>query len=187
MPAVDALRPTPLVAFVTAAILAFALVACGQTPAATTPSAAASTSAASLSPSASTAAATQPALTPVPTPSGAGASASIGQTDTAWGRIWDELPRWFPQYPGSTPTTDIGGAATAQVVVPADVPTAKSWMTAALTAAGFVTDASGPLEDGSVTLDSTRKGRTQCKAQTSIARQGDTTVMTILVATECPF
>ncbi|HKG57953.1 MAG TPA: hypothetical protein VKA85_11955 [Candidatus Limnocylindrales bacterium] len=186
MPPVDARRRTPLVTVFAAAVVCALVVACGQAPGGATGSGAAPASVPSTS-SSSSAEATEPALTPVATAGDVEPGPSIGQTDTSWGRIWDELPRWFPMYPGATPTTDIGSAATAQLIVPADVPTTRSWMTAALTAAGFVTDVSGPLEDGSVTLDSTRKGRTQCKTQTTIAKQGGTTVMTILVATDCPF
>ncbi|MFL5680185.1 MAG: hypothetical protein ACJ77B_06250 [Chloroflexota bacterium] len=110
----------------------------------------------------------------------------MSQTDTEWGRIWDAIPRSFPVYPGAAPTTDIGSPASAQLVIPADVATATSWTTSALKAAGFTTDVSGPLEDGSMTLDSTRPG-TACKAQTRIAKQGGTTVMTVLYGADCPF
>jgi hypothetical protein len=183
MSPIDARRRTPLLA---AAVVCVFVVACGQAPGGASGSTPSHASAPST-PASPSAQATEPALTPVATASDVQPAPSIGQTDTPWGPIWDELPRWFPVYPGATPTTDIGSPATAQLIVPADVPTTRSWMTAALTAAGFVTDVSSPLEDGTVTLDSTRKGRTECKAQTTIAKQGGTTVMTILVGTSCQF
>jgi hypothetical protein len=116
-----------------------------------------------------------------PEPSGSGTT----QTDTEWGRIWDAIPRSFPIYPGAEPTTDVGPPASAQFVVPADVATATTWTKSALDATGLRTTVSGPLEDGSMTLDSV--GANGCAAKTTIARMGGLTILTVLYGASCPF
>jgi hypothetical protein len=109
---------------------------------------------------------------------------SATQTDTEWGRIWDEIPRSFPVYPGATATTDIGPPVSAEFVIPADVKTATTWTKTALDASGLRTSVSGPLEDGSMTLDSV--GPNGCAAKTTIARTGGLTLLTILYGAKCP-
>jgi hypothetical protein len=124
--------------------------------------------------------------TPEPSDATPGPDASgMTQTNTAWGRIWDALPRAFPIYPGSSPTTEIGEPASGQFVVPTDVATATAWTKAALDATGLRTTVSGPLENGSMTLDS--EGPAGCMAQTTIARTGSVTTMTVLYGATCPF
>ena len=130
------------------------------------------------------------AITATPEPSDATAepnatATAMTQTDTEWGRIWDAIPRSFPVYPGATSTTEIGAPASAQFVVPADVATATTWTKSALDATGLRTTVSGPLEDGSSTLDSV--GPNACAAKTTIARTGGVTLLTILYGAKCPF
>jgi hypothetical protein len=126
------------------------------------------------------------AATPNPTDATAEPDASgMTQTDTEWGRIWDALPPSFPVYPGATATTEIGAPASAQFVVPVDVTTATTWTKTALDGAGLRTSVSGPLEDGSMTLDSL--GPSGCAAKTTIARSGGVTLMTVLYGANCPF
>lgn len=112
-------------------------------------------------------------------------SSAMTQTNTAWGRIWDAIPAAFPVYPGAEATTDIGEPASAQFAVSGDVTTVTTWTSAALDAAGLRTTVSGPLEDGSMTLDSV--GANGCAAKTSIARLGGVTLETILYGARCPF
>jgi hypothetical protein len=50
--------------------------------------------------------------------------------------------------------------------------------------AQFSTDVSGPLEDGSFTLDSV--GIAGCRIQTTVAPLGGMTFVTILYAADCP-
>lgn len=130
-----------------------------------------------------------PGLTPVPggTTAASPTILEAGQADSDWGRIWDALPPSFPRYPGATPTETGAGPASAELVLPADVPTATSYMQAALETAGYSTEAlSGPFEDGSTVIDSV--GATaECRAQTRIAPLGELTVMTVLFGVGCPF
>ena len=110
---------------------------------------------------------------------------AAGQTDTDWGRIWDTLPPSFPRYPGAKPSEPTGPAS-ATLVVPSDVQTATSWMKAAMDAGEWVTIISGPLEDGSMALQSTGVGE-GCQVITKIAKVGGVTLMTIQYAAACPF
>jgi hypothetical protein len=117
--------------------------------------------------------------------SGDSATSGMTQTNTAWGRIWDALPRTFPIYPGSSASTEIGAPASGQFVVPTDVATATAWAKSALDATGLRTTVSGPLEDGSMRLDSV--GPAGCAVQTTIAREGAATTMTVLYGATCAF
>lgn len=109
-------------------------------------------------------------------------------TETAWGRIWDELPPGFPHYPGAEPAETGGGPASAALAVPATASAAVDWYRGALTRAGYDTEAlSGPLEDGSVVIDSVGRGDPDCRVQTSLVPRGDRVIATILFAAACPF
>jgi hypothetical protein len=118
-------------------------------------------------------------------PAGDSGTSGMTQTNTAWGRIWDALPRAFPIYPGSSESMDIGEPASAQFIVPADVATVTAWTKSALETTGLRTTVSGPLEDGSMTLDSASPAG--CAVQTKIAREGAVTTMTVLYGATCPF
>jgi hypothetical protein len=138
--------------------------------------------------------ATQPSATPAPSsevsqapatsPAASAPGPVVGQTDTDFGRIWDSLPPSFPRYPGAKPTEPTGPAS-ATLVIPSDVQTATSWMKAALDAGEWVTIVGGPLEDGSMALESAGTG--DCDANTRIAKVGGVTIMTILYGAACPF
>ena len=156
------------------------------------------TPAASVAPTAPPSVAATPAPTPAPTaappsPVATAAvsaspapSAAAGQTDTAWGRIWDALPPAFPAYPGAQPAQTGAGPASATLQLPAQVDVAADWTREALEAAGWtIAAANGPLEDGSFVIDATAAGT--CKAQVSIAPMGGVTIATVLVGAGCPF
>ncbi len=118
----------------------------------------------------------------------ASSSALAGQTDTAWGRIWDSLPAGFPTYPGSMPAeeTASGPASAVLAVHSADAKTIAGWMQSELERATYSTEAlSGPLEDGSYVLDSTGPVP-GCRVQVSIAPLGELTTMTVLYGASCP-
>jgi hypothetical protein len=129
-------------------------------------------------------------LTPVP----GGATASppgepLGtptQTNTAWGRIWDALPNSFPRPATSIPADSIAGPVSAAFSVGAGPQEATAAVKAGLDAAGYTTDQSGPLEDGSFVLDSTGTW-SGCKAQTTLTPLSGTTLMTVMYGADCPF
>ena len=119
-------------------------------------------------------------------PSATGTSSA--QTDTEWGRIWDSLPADFPTYPGATPAeeTATGPASADLVVTGGDARTIATTMQAALTAAGYATAGlSGPLEDGSFTLDMTGPPA-GCKVELRVTPTGGLTSLKILYGAACP-
>jgi hypothetical protein len=115
-----------------------------------------------------------------------GASSAVTQTDTAWGRIWDALPPGFPRYPGAAPANDASAApSSGRYAIPGGDPEEiAAWLQAALETAQFSTDVSGPLEDGSFTLDSA--GVAGCRIQTTVAPLGGMTFVTVLYGASCP-
>src|SRR4051812_5814751 len=79
-------------------------------------------------------------------------SAANAQTDTSWGRIWDELPAGFPTFPGSTVADDAGatGVSATWAVRDGQAKAIADWFQQALERATYSTEAlSGPNEDGS--------------------------------------
>ena len=110
------------------------------------------------------------------------------QTDTAWGRIWDNVPAGFPRYPGASVADDTGPepvSATYAIAGGGDPAQIASWMQAALETATFSTEAlSGPLEDGSFVLDSVGNGG--CRIQVAIAPMGGLTFVTVRYGAACP-
>ena len=136
-----------------------------------------------------TPAATTSYVTPTPSSPSTSPSSSLaaGQTDIAWGRIWDTVPQGFPRFPGSTVADDASpDPASARFSVPGGDPKAiATWMQGALEEAGLGTvGLNGPAEDGSFVLDSVGAG--QCRAQTTIAPLGDMTFITVRYGSDCP-
>jgi hypothetical protein len=117
-------------------------------------------------------------------------SASIalpGQTDTEWGRIWDELPSSFPVFPGQQPTETGEGPFSAQLVVPGEAGAAATWYQGALEMAGLSTlTMSGPLEDGGYVIESVGTPEA-CRVETRLTPHGDGTLVSVLLAADCPF
>ena len=127
----------------------------------------------------------QPSAAASALPSANGTSSA--QTDTEWGRIWDNLPADFPTYPGATPAEETAtGAASADLVITGgDARTVATTMQSALTAAGYTTAGlSGPLEDGSFTLDMTGPP-TGCKVELRVTPTGGLTSLKILYGAGC--
>ena len=119
-------------------------------------------------------------------PDGGPPSPAVGQSETAWGRIWDRLPAWFPRYPGSSTAEDASAApSSARFAVqggdPRDV---AAWLRSGLETATLRTDVSGPLEDGTMTLDSVGAGA--CRVRTTVTPLGGMTFISVLYGAECP-
>jgi hypothetical protein len=133
-----------------------------------------------------------PTGAPGPTASGeasapASSPAAGTQTDTAWGRIWDDVPPGFPTFPGSTIADDSSPEPVSATYSVANDDTAviATWMQAALENASFRTEAlSGPFEDGSFVLDSV--GRGDCRVQVLVVPMGGLTFVTVRYGAACP-
>lgn len=121
-------------------------------------------------------------------PSVAPSGSSDGaQTDTEWGRIWDAVPAGFPRFPGSTIADDAEGQpVSARFAVPGgDAQAIATWMQGALETATFSTvGLNGPFEDGGFVIDSVGDG--DCRIQTTISPEGDTTFISVLYGASCP-
>lgn len=136
--------------------------------------------------------AASPTAGPVTAATSSAAEASgtltIGQTDTEWGRIWDALPDGFPKIPGSTPSDETAtGPASATLTVDGNVAKAVAMTTESnLKAAGYRTDAlSGPLEDGTYTLEMTGSAA-GCRIMVTAKPTGSLTTVTVLYGAVCP-
>ena len=174
-------RPASLA--VVGAALALLVGACAGST--TSPTISPATSATSAAPASQAA---DPSLTPVP----GGASTapvtpgpSLTTTETAWGTIVDSVPGDFPVYPDAAATDATGGPASGAWTVQAAARTVATWYQQALAAAGYSSnDLSGPLEDGSYTVD-TRSDLPECRVQTTARPQGDMTLITVLFGAGC--
>lgn len=148
---------------------------------AATPSASAAQSA--VEPTAST----EPPPASPATDDGPSAAPPAGQTDTAWGRIWDALPVAFPVYPGAVPASEGQmDAVSATFAIDGAEPRAVArWMQAELERAAFRTEAlNGPFEDGSFVLEST--GAADCRIEVAVAPLGGLTTVTVRYGAACP-
>lgn len=153
---------------------ALVLVACGPSSGSATPEA---TGTSSLVPPATSTARIGPSSTP-----------ATGQTDTAWGRIWDSLPAGFPTIPGSTPSEEAaaGPASAVLAIQGTDAKTIAMTLQTQLEAAGYTTEAlNGPAEDGGFVLESTGNAA-GCKVKATVAPLGGLTLVTILYGAACP-
>jgi len=109
----------------------------------------------------------------------------VGQSETAWGRIWDRVPAWYPQYPGSAQALDAASLpVSARYAVPnGDPREIATWLQSRLENASLHTDISGPLEDGSMTLDSVRDGA--CRVRTTVTPLGSMTFIAVFYGSAC--
>lgn len=131
--------------------------------------------------------------TAVPTPVGSAGqtidpSPAGGQTDTAWGRIWDQLPAGFPEPSGATASEPIGrGASSAELAVGAAPNNLAGFYVTALPGAGYpIVAQQGPLEDGSRIIDAAG-AEAGCKLQVTITPLSGVTHVTIFFGASCPF
>lgn len=124
-------------------------------------------------------------------PSAASGSASLappaGQTDTDWGRIWDELPEAFPVFPGATPADETAPdpVSATFVLEGADPRAVAGWMQTELERAAYRTEAlNGPFEDGRYILDV--QGAGDCRIQVAMGPLGGLTAVTVRYGAACP-
>lgn len=124
--------------------------------------------------------------TPTPTP---------GTFETAWGTAWDALPPGFPvpagavrADPGDPADGPVSGAFTIDGTPdPAGLDEVVRQVQSGLGAAGYSTEAlSGPLEDGSLVIDSVGQDSV-CRVQTRVRPLGATTMLTVLFGAACPW
>jgi hypothetical protein len=117
------------------------------------------------------------------TASGAGGT----QTETGWGRIWDNVPTGFPRFPGSTIADPVSPDPVSATYAVDNDDTAQiaGWMQNALETASFGTESlSGPLEDGGFVLESVGEG--ECRIQTSVRPMGGLTFVIVRYGAACP-
>lgn len=115
--------------------------------------------------------------------SGAGGT----QSETGWGRIWDNVPTGFPRFPGSTVASPVSPEPVSATysVVNDDTAQIAGWMQSALEAASFGTESlSGPLEDGGFVIESVGEG--ECQIQTSVRPMGGLTFVIVRYGAACP-
>src|SRR4029079_1567213 len=103
--------------------VAFLMIGCGTA----TPSITGSAGAPTAAPSATMDPEAPIEVSPGGSPSG---SLAAGQSDPAWGRIWDSVPAGFPRFPGSTPADDAAAdPVSARFAVPvAGPPETATWL-----------------------------------------------------------
>ena len=109
------------------------------------------------------------------------------QTDTEWGRIWDDIPAGFPRFPGSVVADDASPDPVSATFTVANDDTAMiaAWMQGALENATFSTESlSGPLEDGSFVLESVGEG--ECRMQVIVEPMGGLTFVIVRYGAACP-
>ncbi len=110
------------------------------------------------------------------------------QSDTAWGRIWDRKPDDFPMHPDAVPSEELpDGDPVSGVFSVAEEPAAvAAWMQAALERATYSTEAlSGPLDDGTIVIDSVGEGG--CRIETTLYPQAAGTMIAVRYGADCPY
>ena len=170
-------RSGPTAARLLAAGLALVVAACGGSATSTPPG--------------STPGPTQPAPTEVPGAGDHTPAPTPGLLPSqAWGAAWDALPPGFPVPTGAKPAEPgdpADGPASGAFVIDGAPDDVAGAMQNGLTAAGYSTEAlSGPLEDGSLVIDSVGRDPA-CRVQTRVRPLGGTTMITVLYGAACPW
>ncbi len=114
-------------------------------------------------------------------------AAAVSQTETGWGRIWDDVPAGFPKFPTSTVADDISPdpVSATYAVDNDDTSQIAGWMQSALETASLRTESlSGPLEDGGFVIESVGQG--DCRIQTSVQPMGGLTFVIVRYGAACP-
>jgi hypothetical protein len=115
------------------------------------------------------------------------AASAAGQTDTDWGRIWDEVPEAFPVYPGVTRADEAATEAVSGTFALEDVDAraVALWMQTELERGSYRTEAlNGPFEDGSFVLDLVGDG--DCRIQVAVAPLGGLVMVSVRYGAACP-
>jgi hypothetical protein len=112
-----------------------------------------------------------------------------GQSDTAWGPIWDDVPPAYPVPDGAEPADADQGPVSAAYTVPSAVATPRAladYYAAALDEGGYGgTGIDGPLDDGSLTVWST--SGYGCDSLVTILPRGKESLVTVLFGALCRF
>lgn len=111
-----------------------------------------------------------------------------GQSETAWGRIWDDVPDSFPVPVDASVADPLQGPISGAWTVPVadvDAPALVGYYRQALDELGWTTAIDGPLEDGSYTVASAN--HQGCGTLTTILPRGDESLITVLFGAGCPF
>ena len=120
-------------------------------------------------------------------PDPSGAAPPVGQTDTDWGRIRDELPEAFPVYPGAARADEVATEAVSGTFAleGTDARAVVAWMQTELERGDYRTEAlNGPFEDGSFVLDLAGDG--DCRVQVVVGPLGGLTTVTVRYGAACP-
>lgn len=126
-------------------------------------------------------------VTPGPSASEIASAEGGTQSESDWGRIWDNVPTGFPRFPGSTVADPISPDPVSATYSVANDDTAQiaGWMQGALETASFGTESmSGPLEDGGFVIESVGEG--ECRIQTSVQPMGGLTFVIVRYGAACP-
>ena len=124
---------------------------------------------------------------PSDVPSVALTAAGGTQTDTEWGRIWDNVPTGFPRFPGARFADPVSADPVSATYAVDNEDTAQiaGWMQSALETASFGTESmSGPLESGGFVIESVGQGA--CRIQTSVEPMGGLTFLIVRYGAACP-
>ena len=109
------------------------------------------------------------------------------QSESEWGRIWDNVPTGFPRFPGSRIADPISPdpVSATYAVDNDDTALIADWMLGALEGASLSTVMlSGPFEDGGFVIDSVGQG--ECRIQTSVQPMGGLTFVIVRYGAACP-
>jgi hypothetical protein len=124
-----------------------------------------------------------PSLTPVP----GGSSEVAGQTETAWGRIWNTLPPSFPVPEEAVEAQTSERGISGSFSVGASGETTATLAQAALQDSGYTLVSRTTLAaDGVVVIEAVAVDPT-CRVQVRVTPLSGTTRMAVLYGAGCPF
>jgi len=128
-----------------------------------------------------------PSLTPVPdgqTVEPGPEQTRLGTVETDWGTIVDGLPAEFPIFPGAVIADVPGELLSGSFEAPNAADEVATWYRDTLTERGYGVELSDPFEDGGRVLDA-QADIPECRIQLSFEPQGESTIITVLLASAC--